>query len=335
MGNKKCHDEKELAAEQDSFFLQEETPIEVELDYDEEVALEDDILDLDDEVELDDGITEALEVFFQKNFFKEFKKYDVLTLEEEMRLMRDYKENGNIDARDKLVLHNVKFIIKMVKAYNVYTSDTIELVQAGILGLMEAIEIFDVSRENRLTTYGIHFIRKHILKVVNFDKDKVYFPDYITNLRPAYKKLLAEYNKAGIELTDEDAMIRLNIKKPTLDCLKKAMAIDYTSFDKPVGNDGDSKTYIGDMIPDDKNEALDIPMIEEENHYILLEALNTLNEREKFIVTHLFGFECMKMTSEQLSKKYSVSKERICQIKKNALRKMKKVFENNNVYNAS
>ena len=282
--------------------------------------------------EENDIATDLLEDVLNKAYLKEFRKYQPLSLDEEMVLIKDYRENGNIDSRDKLILHNVNFVINRVKKLNVYTSDTTELIQSGILGLIEAVEMFDPDKNVKLVTYAIHSIRKQTLKTVNFDKNKVYIPEYLINLIPAYRKLVADATKKGIELTDEDIMLALDIKQQRLDCLKKTVAIEYTSFNMPVGNDeGDSKTYIGDIIPDENLEDMDTPIIGEENHAVLLKALQNLNPREYDVVTHLFGFNCRPMSSAELSMKYNVSKERICQIKKNALKKMRKTFVKNDI----
>lgn len=281
--------------------------------------------------EENDVINEVLDDFLNKTYLKSFKSYPVLSLEEEIALIKDYKENGNLDSRDKLILHNVNFVIHRVKKYNVYTSDTTELVQSGILGLIEAVEMYDPDKGVKLVTYAIHSIRKQTLKTINFDKNKVYIPEYLINLIPTYRKLIADATKKGIELTDDDIMLALDIKKQRLECLKKTVAIEYASFNMPIGQEGDTKTYIADVIPDDKIESLEMPLIEEENHIMLLKALEDLNPREYDVITHLFGFGCKQMSSAELSKKYNVSKERICQIKKNALKKLKKTFVRNDM----
>ena len=297
----------------------------------------DDNFDAEDNLESmteeeNDIVSDLLEDVLNKAYLKEFRKYQPLTLEEEIQLYKDYRENGNYDSRDKLILHNVNFVINRVKKMNVYTSDTTELIQSGILGLIEAVEMFDPDKNVKIVTYAVHSIRKQTLKTVNFDKNKVYIPEYLINLIPAYRRLIADATKKGIDLTDEDIMLALDIKQQRLDCLKKTIAIEYTSFNMPVGNEeGEGKTFIGDIIPDENCEPMEAPVVAEENHEVLIKALQTLNPREYDVVVRLFGFNCKPMSSAELSEKYNVSKERICQIKKNALKKMKKVFIRNDI----
>ena len=278
-----------------------------------------------------------MQVNLMVQYVKELEKpeYDVLSKEEELDLMRRYRENGDLEARQELIKHNLRLIPFIVNKYNVYSSDTMDLIQVGNLGLLEAVENFDPTKDVRFASYAVFIVKKHIFGTVSSDMNKVYIPFGMVNNINQYRRLLEEADKKEIELTDEQIMKELKIKPETLKTLKKAYAIEYISMEMPICHKGSrtqEQVYIADVIADDRVEDPAAGVIAENNFKIMLEALEILTPREYDIVTHVYGLGCKKESSRTLSKRYGVSMERICQIRKHACEKMKKYFNSQGVY---
>lgn len=253
--------------------------------------------------------------------------YDVLEKSEEQELVKQYRE-GSVEARDQLVMHNFRLIPYIINQYNIYSSDPMDLIQAGNVGLLEAAKTYDPEKGVRFATYAIYIIKKHVLSAVSSDLNKVYIPFGMTYRLNKYRQLTEQAWKEDRELSDSELMTLLDVNRTTLKTIKAAAGIDYTSLSSPISTDADGKTYIADTIQDE-NSDVDRNMIEEDNHRILIEALSQLTPREYDIVVHTYGFECEKETSKDLADRYKISMERVYQIKKSACEKMRKIFINN------
>lgn len=253
--------------------------------------------------------------------------YDVLEKSEEQELVKQYRE-GSVEARDRLVMHNFRLIPYIINQYNIYSSDPMDLIQAGNVGLLEAAKTYDPEKGVRFATYAIYIIKKHVLSAVSSDLNKVYIPFGMTYRLNKYRQLTEQAWKEDKELSDNELMILLDVNKTTLKTIKAAAGIDYASLSSPISTDADGKTYIADTLQDE-NSDVDRGMIEEDNHRILLEALSKLTPREYDIVVHTYGFECEKETSKDLADRYKISMERVYQIKKSACEKMRKIFISN------
>ena len=267
-------------------------------------------------------------------YLKELEKpeYDVLSKEDEYTLFKAFYDKGDSRAREEIIKHNFRLVPFLIKQYNLYTSDPMDLVQAGNIGLLEALENYNPDKGVRFATYAVFVVRKHIMSAVSDDVNKVYIPFTMNYMVSKYKQMLEQAKKEERELTDEEAMKKLKMNATTFKTLKTAAVIEYSSLNVLVGTDADGKTYIGDLIPDTESESLDKKMIAEDNHKLLITALNKLTPREYDIVIHLYGFECDKMSPKQLATKYGVSSERIYQICKKAKGKMKNTFNKEGIY---
>lgn len=258
-------------------------------------------------------------------------EYEVLQKDEEQELVKRYK-SGDKKARDQLVTHNFKLIPYIINQYNIYTSDPMDLIQAGNVGLLEAADSYDPSKGTRFATYAVYIIKKHILGAVSADLNKLYIPFGMTYKLNKYRQLTEIAQKENRVLTDEELILLLDINKVTLNTLKTAASIEYASLSAPIRTDTDGKTYLADTIPDNESCNLDKNLLAEENHKLLIEALSELTPREYDIVVHTYGFDCDKQSSRYLAEKYHITMERVYQIKKRACEKMRATFNDKGVY---
>ena len=259
-------------------------------------------------------------------------EYDVLTKEQEAELMRKYRNEGDLEAKNQLIMHNARLIPFIMAQNHIYTPDPMDMIQAGNMGLIEAVENFNPDEGTRLGTYASFIIKKYMMNAIATDLNKVYIPFGMTHKIEKYKQLKARVERENRELTDELIMEELKIGATTLKTLKNALGIEYTSMSAVIRANSDGEIHIADLIEDDNIAQFERELVAEDNHKLLLSALGKLNPREYDIVTSTYGFGCEKMSSRQLAEKYAISMERVCQIRKQACNKMKGIFNRQGVY---
>lgn len=98
----------------------------------------------------------------EKQLYEDISKYSLLTAEEEKKLLLRYKNNGDRKAYDLLINSNLCLVVNVAKAYQNRGIELLDLIQEGTIGLMKAIDKFDISKDFRLSTYAIWWIRREI-----------------------------------------------------------------------------------------------------------------------------------------------------------------------------
>lgn len=98
----------------------------------------------------------------KKQLYEDISKYSLLTAEEEKELLLRYKNNGDRKAYDLLINSNLRLVVSVAKAYQNRGIELLDLIQEGTIGLMKAIDKFDISKDFRLSTYAIWWIRREI-----------------------------------------------------------------------------------------------------------------------------------------------------------------------------
>ena len=266
----------------------------------------------------------------------------VLSAEEERDLFIKF-HNGDKNAKDLLVYHNLRLVVACVKHLATYFTETDmqDMVQAGNIGLMTAIDKFDLSYNTKFSTYSIYWIKQAIRKECLEHSTTVRFPVHLLEQYSYIKKarakiyentfiqatpkdiaeyctkhhmLVTQYKKYG-KITEHQVQNILSLTEPTYNLI---------SLDLPIKED-ESDNTVKDFIvsPDDLSveEIIEKQELSEKVYYMLD---NYLTEREKDILIKRFGLDDgRKKTLEEISVFYNVSRERIRQIIKKALAKLR------------
>ena len=258
-------------------------------------------------------------------YFKQIGNYPLLTPEEEVELITA-AQNGDDKAREKVINSNLRLVVSIAKKYhNNVGLSFLDLIQEGNMGLTTCIDKFDVSQGYRFSTYATWWIRQAISKAIINQSNTIRMPahlyDLSSKINKASQKLL---NDLGREPTDDEIAQELGIKvekiKDILNISKSPMSLDYT-----VGEDDD--TSVGELIADDRIESPETIVINKEKHNAIMKVLNTLNEREREVISLRFGIEDGQNKSlEEVGEICGVTKERIRQIEIKALRKLRQPF---------
>jgi len=266
-------------------------------------------------------------------YLAEIKKFPVLTAEQEYMLAKRYAEHQDPEAAKQLVTSHLRLVAKIAMGYRGYGLPVSELISEGNIGLMQGVKKFEPDRGFRLATYAMWWIKasmqEFILRSWSLVKmgttaaqKKLFF-----NLRRMKNNIEAfedgdlrpeDVTKIATDLgVSEDDVVSMN--------RRMAMGGD-TSLNVPMREDGEGQWQ--DWLADD-NPLQDERVADAEErdirHSLLLEAMDSLNDREKFILTERRLAEEPK-TLEELSQVYGVSRERVRQIEVRAFEKLQKAM---------
>jgi RNA polymerase primary sigma factor len=272
--------------------------------------------DSDDCYESDEVITDTVRLYLH-----DIGKYPILSLEEEQELGYLILQ-GDTEARDKLVQHNLKLVVSIAKKYCGCGMSFLDLIQEGNIGLITAANKFDVSKGFRFSTYATWWIRQAISNALTTQSRSIRIPAHINNLLRKIKKIKNEFTQ---KLEREPTL------KEIADAVKESeervmevleMSKTVSSLDVPLDDDGE--TSVGDCIGDDSAADPIASLMVEFNQALLERVFNTLHSQEANVLKMRFGIiGDHSQTLEEVGEYYGVSKERIRQIELKALRKLR------------
>jgi RNA polymerase sigma-32 factor len=266
-------------------------------------------------------------------YLSEIRKFPVLKPEQEYMLAKRLQEHGDAKAAEQLVTSHLRLVSKIAMGYRGYGLPVSELISEGNIGLMQGVKKFDPDRGFRLATYAMWWIRasmqEFILRSWSLVKigttaaqKKLFF-----NLRRMKNNLQAfedgDLNQEALQKIATD----LGVSEEEVNNMNRRMAMGGdTSLNVPMREDGDGQWQ--DWLVDDtplQDERVADAQEGDMRHALLSEAMDSLNEREKHILTQRRLIE-EPLTLEELSQTYSVSRERVRQIEVRAFEKLQKAM---------
>jgi RNA polymerase sigma-32 factor len=251
----------------------------------------------------------------------------VLTPELELELAKQYYYDNDVDAARQLVLAHLRFVVHMAKTYSGYGLSQADLIQEGNVGLMKAVKRFNPEVGVRLVSFAVHWIKAEmhefilrnwrIVKIATTKAERKLF----FNLRSS-KKRLGWLNNAEAEAVAQD----LGVDAKVVRQMEGRMSSYDTSFDGDPDNDEDAVYRAPAYYLEDQGSDLatnvEADEWEEVTNNSLHVALDGLDERSKDILQSRW-FSDEKATLHDLADKYGISAERIRQLEKNAMNKIK------------
>jgi len=254
----------------------------------------------------------------------------VLTPEEEKELSLRLRDHGDMDAARRMVLSHLRFVIRIARGYLGYGLPLPDLIQEGTVGLMKAVRRFEPDVGVRLVSFAVHWIRAEIheyilrnwriVKVATTKAQRKLF----FNLRSAKKRLgWFTYDEVQAVATE------LGVKPETVLQMESRLANQDMAFDGSEGDEEDGPAAPSSYLPDMRMEPasrLEREDTEQDERERLYAALSGLDERSKTILKARWLSE-KKQTLHELAEQFGVSAERIRQIEKNAMNKMRVQLE--------
>ncbi|RMD71108.1 MAG: RNA polymerase sigma factor RpoH [Gammaproteobacteria bacterium] len=266
-----------------------------------------------------------------ETYIQAVNRFPMLSAEEERELAYRYREESDIEAVRPLVLSHLRFVVHVARGYMGYGLPLADLIQEGNVGLMKAVKRFDPSLNVRLVSFAVHWIKAEIhefilrnwriVKVATTKAQRKLF----FNLRGA-KKRLGWLNPEEVEAIAQD----LGVKPKTVLEMETRLSAHDAAFDAGDDEDEDNgrpapKSYLPDLHADPLQEV-EHEDWEAYSQGKLYRALASLDERSRDILESRWLSE-EKLTLQALADKYGVSAERIRQLEKNAIGKLRKALQ--------
>ena len=266
-------------------------------------------------------------------YLAEIKKFPILSAEQEYMLAKRFEEHGDTEAAAQLVTSHLRLVAKIAMGYRGYGLPVSELISEGNIGLMQGVKKFEADRGFRLATYAMWWIRASIQEFIlrswslvkmgtTAAQKKLFF-----NLRRMKAKLDA-FEDGDLRPEDLAKIAKdLGVTEAEVASMNRRMALGGdTSLNVPMREDGEGQWQ--DWLADDAplQDAVVADAQEADvRHAMLVSAMESLNEREKHILTERRLTDDPK-TLEELSQVYGVSRERVRQIEVRAFEKLQKAM---------
>ena len=286
--------------------------IEEELEDGEEINVEEIDLSVPEGVGVEDPV---------RMYLKEIGKIPLLSTEEEIELAKRM-EMGDNEARKQIAEANLRLVVSIAKRYVGRGMQFLDLIQEGNLGLIKAVEKFDYRKGYKFSTYATWWIRQAITRSIADQARTIRIPvhmvETINRLIRTQRQLIQEL---GREPSVEEIAKKMDLPPERVNEIQK-IAQEPVSLETPIGEEEDS--HLGDFIQDDQvavpADQATFTLLREQ----LMEALETLTEREQKVLRLRFGLDDGRpRTLEEVGKVFHVTRERIRQIEAKALRKLR------------
>lgn len=260
-----------------------------------------------------------------KVYLREIGKIPLLSKEEEIEVATQVLL-GNEAAKKRLAEANLRLVVSIAKRYIGRGVLFLDLIQAGNLGLLEAVNRFDINKGYKFSTYATWWIRQGITRDIADNGRTVRIPVYmvesIYKLFRVRRKLVLEL---GHEPTSEEIAQEMDLPVERVKYMIE-ISQDMVSLDKSISNgEGDENTTVGDFIPDNRNISIEDQALGNEIAMKIYEQISNLPERQKKVIFERFGLsDGRPKTLEEVGKIMGVTRERVRQIEKKALGKLRR-----------
>jgi RNA polymerase primary sigma factor len=256
-------------------------------------------------------------------YFQEIGKYVLLKPEEEIDLAIKIKK-GDMAAQDKLVRANLRFVVSVAKMYQNQGLSLGDLINEGNIGLVKAAQRFDETRGFKFISYAVWWVRQGIMSAIADQSRVVRLPlnrvGNLTKLGKVYRELEQEFERKPT--TEELAKI-LEISSDEVAYILQ-ISSRQVSVDAPFNNGDENKTTLMDVLHNEEQPMPDTDLMQDSLKNEVADILSTLDEREAEVIRLSFGIGSnQKATLEEIGEKFNLTRERIRQIKENALRKLR------------
>tara|TARA_Y100000310_G_C20534518_1_gene740189 strand:- start:109 stop:930 length:822 start_codon:yes stop_codon:yes gene_type:complete len=257
------------------------------------------------------------------NYISDLGDKEILTKEQEQELSSKI-DTGCEDSFNKFVEHNLRLVINIAKDYRGCGVDFMDLINEGNIGLCVAVKKF-VPDRGKFSTYGTVWIRQRILKYINNHSKSIRIPTYLYSSLQKLRKVREDFlHKYGSEPTCSELKELTDVPEVKIKQLYPHIVLPL-SLEKKASDEGEST--LCDVVKDESNTALQNLLVLENNN-LIKEALDSLTDREKYVVERRFGLNGTdKETLERIGEKFELTRERIRQVELEALNKIRIFFK--------
>jgi RNA polymerase primary sigma factor len=254
-------------------------------------------------------------------YLREIGRTPLLTPQQEIKLARKV-QNGDRKAREIMISSNLRLVVTIARDYVNYGLPLLDLISEGNIGLMKAVERFDLSKRAKLSTYAVWWIRQTIKRAISNQSKVVRLPVYFGDkISKIHRVALQMSQELGREPTDDELSVEIGIASEKVSDLRSA-GIRPASLDAPISDD--DLTEFGESVADEEARTPFELLREKDLHNKVDGLLDELDAREKKIISQRFGFGGgERKTLQHIGDKLGVSRERIRQLENAALEKLR------------
>ncbi|MCX7677679.1 MAG: RNA polymerase sigma factor RpoD/SigA [Spirochaetes bacterium] len=254
-------------------------------------------------------------------YLEQINKIPLLSREEEDELARKARQ-GDEAAKQKLIQANLRFVVSIAKKYQTSGISLLDLINEGNMGLIKAAEKFDPDRGYHFISYAVWWIRQAIILAISQKTSLIRLPLNRTADIQKIEKVHAKLeNKLGREPTPSEIAEELDMDDDEINHLR-SISQDFISLDANLGDADDAS--ILSLVEDSRIESPDKKVLDESLQAALENVLSELTEAEREIIKMRFGLGGYKpMSLQQIGEEFNLSKERIRQIEKKAIRRLR------------
>ena len=255
-------------------------------------------------------------------YLNEIRRYPLLSREDEVELARKARA-GDMQAQEKLVRSNLRFVVSIAKKYVGNGVPLEDLINDGNVGLVKAAERFDPERGFKFISYAVWWIRQSILVSVSENSRMIRMPMNRVGLAQKATKMSRQLEQdLGRDPDAEELAKELGVTREEIEEVT-TFSQATLSLDQPVHDEGNETTFV-DQIVDDYNAAPDKGAYADSLKRDMDRALESLTDRERTILVRYYGLNGVKArTLEDIGKEMGYTRERIRQIKEQAIDKLR------------
>lgn len=257
---------------------------------------------------------------------------------ETMKLLERYSQETDpekkLELRNRIVMGNIKLVLHVAKRYYASGTPIVDLLQEGVLGLMKAVEAFDLSKKVRFSTYAVYWVRQSIGRYIRNTQGVIRIPVGTRDRAAHLLKLRDElWSELGREPTSDELFERSGFTQGQFEAAQAAL-ISYVSLDAPLYSDPweSSDSTLADFVSSDDTPLLapstEEGVLEQEMDRFLQDAWSSLTPREQTVLTLHYGLAPSGETYSlrEIGERLGVTRERARQIKNEALERLRQVM---------
>ena len=270
-----------------------------------------------------DDFKDSLDSKNLKLYLRQIAKFSQLTPEQEKELGRRIQQEDK-EALKKLIVSNLRFVVSYVKKYQGMGLGLLDLINEGNLGLIEAAKRFDPERNVKFISYAVWWIRQAVIHALSQYSRIYHIPQKLSDQISEMKKVRARLKKElDREPTREEVADQMKVGQEDIEDLELLGRQNFSLSDKYFDDDA---TEIGERIKDTLTPSIEYQIIKGSIEDQIRDILKELDEKEATVLKLRFGLDDDKpWTLQEIGDKLNLTRERIRQIEKKAMRKLSRI----------
>lgn len=256
-------------------------------------------------------------------FLRDISKIPLLDVNQEVEVALKAK-NGDIEAINKLVESNLRFVVSVAKQYQHKGLPLVDLIQAGCIGCRTAASKFDVTRGIKFISYAVWWIRQAIILSLSMDSRTVRVPTNQISYNSKINKVIEQFEQDYGRMPSTEELVEFTDLSPEQINVAINSFNRSVSFDAPFKDDEAGSLY--DIVPNENASKVGEDLENQSIYNELDEILKELPNRESDIVRMFYGIGVDAMTYEEISERFGIGEERVRQIQHQTIKKIKRLY---------